>query len=141
MLLCIQCHAGNCSAPIFSFTKPWVHGCSAPPCSTYDDILHPVMNHPFDTLFDYPWEQKQDKAFMRAGIYAAMAHNCSRVQLYSMAQTQKGKQWLDVGIYKNRHWKVRVKTVGAGSMGMGDTWGGAWVIHGWCMGGTWVIQR
>lgn len=69
------------------------------------------MNHPFDTLIDYPWEKKANKAFMRAGIYAAMAHNCSRVQLYNMAQTAKGKQWLDVGIYKNRHWKVRVKTV------------------------------
>lgn len=48
---------------------------------------------------------------MRVGVYAAMAANCSRVQLAKLAHTQPGKQWLDVGIYQNRHWKVKIKTV------------------------------
>ncbi len=45
------------------------------------------------------------------GVYGAMAFNCSRVLLYKVAQTRAGREVLDVGIYQNRHWKVRVKTV------------------------------
>jgi hypothetical protein len=48
---------------------------------------------------------------MRAGVYAAMGANCSRVLLYKLALTKAGHEVLDVGIYQNRHWKVKVKTV------------------------------
>ncbi len=84
----------------------------APPNSPHDDILLPVMNHPFDQLLQYPWDRQEPVAFMRAGLYAAMAPNCSRVQLYRLARTQAGKGVLDVGIYQNRHWRVKVDTVG-----------------------------
>jgi len=45
-----------------------------------------------------------------------MAYNCSRVQLIEMAERQEIHKWLDVGIYKNRHWRVKVKTVEPVSM-------------------------
>mmetsp|Transcript_8754 Transcript_8754/g.18672 ORF Transcript_8754/g.18672 Transcript_8754/m.18672 type:complete len:391 (-) Transcript_8754:207-1379(-) len=102
------CPKGNCSAPIFTFNKPWN---TSEGSSTYDDVLFPVLNHPFDHLVYYPWDAKRNKALMRAGIYAAMAHDCQRVRLYQLAQTPAAKEWLDVGIYKNRHWRVKLKTV------------------------------
>lgn len=79
--------------------------------SPYDDLLLPVLNHPFDQLVSYPWALKTNKAFMRAGLYAAMAANCSRVQLVRLAAKPSARQWLDVGIYKNRHWRVKLSTV------------------------------
>jgi hypothetical protein len=63
--------------------------------SPHDDILFPVMNHPFNSLVSYPWERKINKAFMRAAIYEAMAHNCSRVLLHQLAQG-KEQHWLGV---------------------------------------------
>lgn len=143
--MCMVDHAGNCSAPIFSFTKPWKQGCTAAAagtttaashgnssqrCSPYDDILHPVMNHPFDHLIDFPWHLKSSKAFMRAGVYAAMARNCSRVLVYRMANSRAGQKWLDVGIYKNRHPHVKLKTVGGAGTGwcMCMRWLGAMVL-------------
>ena len=38
----------------------------------YDDILFPVLNHPFDSLVYFPWPNKSHVAMMRAGIYPAM---------------------------------------------------------------------
>lgn len=49
------CEAGNCSAPIFTFDKRW-HAANG--SSPHDDILHPVMNHPFEELISYPWDKK-----------------------------------------------------------------------------------
>jgi hypothetical protein len=40
-----------------------------------------------------------------------MPANCSRVLLNRVAQTRAGREALDVGIYQNKHWKVKVKTV------------------------------
>ncbi len=77
----------------------------------YDDILFPVLNHPFDLLVNYPWPMKSHQAMMRAGIYPAMDANCSRVRLYKLGQRRAGRGKLDVGIYKNRHWSVRVPLV------------------------------
>ncbi|GAX77762.1 hypothetical protein CEUSTIGMA_g5205.t1 [Chlamydomonas eustigma] len=74
----------------------------------YDDILFPVLNHPFDHLVYYPWELKKKQAMMRAGIYAAMDAHCSRVRLYRLGITQAALGRMDVGIYKNRHWAVKV---------------------------------
>lgn len=51
---------------------------------------------------------------MRAGIYAAMDAKCARVRLYHLAQTPAGRRTLDVGIYKNRHWRVKVHVVVGG---------------------------
>lgn len=71
-------------------------------------ILPPLS--PFQV--DYPWSKKANKAFARVGLYAAMAHNCSRVIVHKLSTTPEGKQWLDYGIYKNKHWKARhIKTV------------------------------
>lgn len=102
------CEAGNCSAPIFTFDKRWHYSNGSSP---YDDILHPVMNHPFEELISYPWEKKIEKGFMRVGLYGAMAANCSRVQVHRLGQSKEGKELLDVGVYQNRHWKVKLKTV------------------------------
>ncbi|GFR49118.1 hypothetical protein Agub_g10914 [Astrephomene gubernaculifera] len=103
----------NCSAPVFSFDKRWNASAYAAGLagSAHDDILHPVMNHPFEQLIDYPWEKKIEKGFMRVGVYGAMAANCSRVLLQRVGGSREGRQVLDVGIYQNRHWKVKVKTV------------------------------
>ncbi|KXZ50192.1 hypothetical protein GPECTOR_17g829 [Gonium pectorale] len=103
----------NCSAPLFSFDKRWDPAAYAAgqPGSAHTDILHPVMNHPFEELIDYPWAKKIEMGFMRVGVYAAMAANCSRVLVHRVAQSKAGREVLDVGIYQNRHWKVKVKTV------------------------------
>lgn len=53
------------------------------------------------------------KGFMRVGLYGAMAANCSRVQVHRLGQSKEGKELLDVGVYQNRHWKVKLKTVGS----------------------------
>eukprot|EP00955_Chlamydomonas_euryale_P035044 349961-Chlamydomonas_euryale.AAC.18 len=77
----------------------------------YDDVLFPVLNHPFDVLVNFPWQLKKSVAFMRAGIYAAMDAECSRIRLYRLSQTPAGKRTLDVGIYKNRHWRVKASAL------------------------------
>ena len=59
-----------------------------------------------------------DKGFMRAGVYAAMGANCSRVLMYKLGLTKAGHEVLDVGIYQNRHWKVKVQTVGDAACGL-----------------------
>ncbi|KAG2482883.1 hypothetical protein HYH03_018226 [Edaphochlamys debaryana] len=107
------CERGNCSAPLFTFDKRWNASAAALglPASAHDDILHPVMNHPFEALVDYPWDKKIEKGFMRVGVYAAMPFNCSRVLVNKVGLTKAGSEVLDVGIYQNRHWKVKVKTV------------------------------
>lgn len=69
------------------------------------------MNHPFDQVIHYPWAKKQNIGFMRAGIYAAMSADCSRVRLHKLGQSPAAAGILDVGIYKNRHWKVKLRTV------------------------------
>lgn len=40
----------NCSAPLFTFDKRWNASAYAAglPGSAHDDVLHPVMNHPFE---------------------------------------------------------------------------------------------
>ncbi len=40
----------NCSAPLFTFDKRWNATAYAAglPGSAHDDVLHPVMNHPFE---------------------------------------------------------------------------------------------
>ncbi len=87
-------------------------GAAAAGKSPHEDILFPVMNHPFDSLLHCAPGRQLDVAFMRAGLYQAMAANCSRVLLYRLAQTDEGRALgLDVGIYQNRHHGVRVKTV------------------------------
>ncbi len=48
---------------------------------------------------------------MRVGLYGAMAANCSRVQVHRLGQSKEGRELLDVGVYQNRHWKVKLKTV------------------------------
>jgi hypothetical protein len=45
---------------------------------------------------------------MRAGVYAAMDAQCPRMQLYRLAQTPASQGLLDVGIYKNKHWRIKV---------------------------------
>lgn len=50
------------------------------PQAQYDDVLFPVLNHPFDHLVHFPWEEKNDTAFMRAGLYPAMDARCARVR-------------------------------------------------------------
>ncbi|KAG1671399.1 hypothetical protein FOA52_011896 [Chlamydomonas sp. UWO 241] len=77
----------------------------------YDDVLFPVLNHPFDTLVAFPWEAKTPTAFLRAGMYAAMDVQCARMQLYKLAQMPVSQGLLDVGIYKNKHWRVKVPLV------------------------------
>ncbi|GLI63234.1 hypothetical protein VaNZ11_006123 [Volvox africanus] len=118
------CERGNCSAPLFTFDKRWNASAYAAglPGSAHDDILHPVMNHPFEQLVDYPWEQKIEKGFMRVGIYGAMAFNCSRVLINKVAQTAAGREVLDVGIYQNKHWRVKVKTVSPLPMELHARW-------------------
>ena len=51
-----------------------------PPDVAYDDVLFPVLNHPFDHLVYFPWGPKKHATMMRAGIYAAMNARCSRVK-------------------------------------------------------------
>ncbi|EFJ50159.1 hypothetical protein VOLCADRAFT_103989 [Volvox carteri f. nagariensis] len=118
------CERGNCSAPLFTFDKRWNASAYAAglPGSAHDDILHPVMNHPFEQLIDYPWDKKIERGFMRVGIYGAMAANCSRVLMYKVAQSRAGQEVLDVGIYQNRHWKVKVKTVPPVPMELHTRW-------------------
>jgi len=50
------------------------------PLMVYDDVLFPVLNHPFDQVVYFPWENKTHVAMMRAGIYPAMDARCSRVK-------------------------------------------------------------
>lgn len=50
------------------------------PSMAYDDVLFPVLNHPFDQIVFYPWDLKNHTAMMRAGIYPAMDARCSRVR-------------------------------------------------------------
>lgn len=50
------------------------------PQAQYDDVLFPVLNHPFDHLVHFPWAEKNDTAFMRAGLYPAMDARCARVR-------------------------------------------------------------
>ena len=50
------------------------------PDVAYDDVLFPVLNHPFDHLVYFPWGPKKHATMMRAGIYAAMNARCSRVK-------------------------------------------------------------
>ena len=80
----------------------------------YDDVLFPVLNHPFDLLVYFPWENKSHVAMMRAGIYPAMDARCSRVRLFELGQTAAAKGRVDIGIYKNRHTKVKVPLVSHG---------------------------
>ncbi|GIM13398.1 hypothetical protein Vretimale_16542 [Volvox reticuliferus] len=51
-----------------------------------------------------------------------MAYNCSRVLINKVAQTAGGREVLDVGIYQNRHWRVKVKTVSPVPMELHARW-------------------
>eukprot|EP00198_Chlamydomonas_reinhardtii_P006805 XP_001696141.1 predicted protein [Chlamydomonas reinhardtii] len=131
----------NCSAPLFTFDKRWNASAYAAglPGSAHDDVLHPVMNHPFEELIDYPWEKKIEKGFMRVGVYAAMPFNCSRVLINKVGQTKAGREVLDVGIYQNRHWKVKVKTVPPVPMELHARW--KWLLNTDGQSASWRLAK
>lgn len=55
----------HCAAPVMSYFKRWDDVTST---AEELDLLVPLFNHEYGPLTFYPWEQKDARALMRAGI-------------------------------------------------------------------------
>jgi len=88
----------RCRVPVFSLIKQWNWASGT---GVQTDVLIPFFNHYYQSIINYPWQNKEKKALMRAAIQNGMSANCTRVWLLQLAKTPDGQRLLDVGLTNN----------------------------------------
>eukprot|EP00798_Chlamydomonas_sp_ICE-L_P013922 gene13922-19852_t len=89
---------GGCTAPVFTIYKRWPGGPSQD-----TEVALPHFGRTFGELFNFPWEQKNEKALLRARLQRSMSAQSTRLKLSEMAAAiPEAEAVLDAGIVENR---------------------------------------